>query len=125
MTSTALSPEAAFLLSTMLSSLLRPKKPRAPTDRAPFPSPFDAQETTPFLPNRPRRRVDIDNEDDDGSVSFSHEEEEEEDEEELNDEDGGNGSLLPIFSASHLGAVANLFASRINTRIEWLMDLVP
>lgn len=105
----------------MLSSLLRPKRnrQRVVEEESPFPSPYTAQ-SSPAYARRERIQArhasadftatEDDEEEESDEERVHHDdmddiEEEEEEEQDDEDEDGGEeATLLPIFSAAHLGS---------------------
>ncbi|PNS18344.1 Calcium channel YVC1 [Sphaceloma murrayae] len=108
----------------MLSSLLRPRRPRRRVDRSPFSSPFTGspQDTRHEPPTRGRPEHTSEDEPDD-NVDY------EDDYEEIDDEDEeSERALLPIFSAAHLDtipvytithAIRMLITQKCETTLTW------
>ncbi|KAF2227098.1 hypothetical protein BDZ85DRAFT_58434 [Elsinoe ampelina] len=110
----------------MLSSLLRPRRPRRRVDRSPFSSPFTGspENTRHGQPDR-GRPVHTDEDEDDQQEEYD---EDDQTYEELDEGSEDSQPLLPIFSAAHLDtipvytithAIRMLIIQKCETTLSW------
>ncbi|KAF4549071.1 putative ion transport protein [Elsinoe fawcettii] len=111
----------------MLSSLLRPRRPRRRVDRSPFSSPFTASPEQVRHGEQERGRPEHTDEDEDGDQAEEYDEDDHT-YEELDEGSEDSQPLLPIFSAAHLDtipvytithAIRMLIVQKCETTLTW------